>query len=48
MSELQLELILFISILAGIAFYKTIQALRELGRELYRIERVMRKIEEIK
>ena len=36
------------SILACIALYKTVQALRELGRELYRIERVMRKIEEIK
>lgn len=48
MSELQLELILFLAILAGIALYKTGQALGELWRELYRIERVMRKIEEIK
>ena len=36
------------SILAVIALYKAIQALRELGRELYRIERVMIKIEGIK
>ena len=48
MSELQLELILFLSILAVIALLKAFQALRELGRELYRIDRVMRKIEEIK
>ena len=31
-----------------IVLYKTLQALGELGRELYRIERVMIKIEGIK
>ena len=36
------------SILAVIALFKASQALRELWRELYRIERVMRKIKEIK
>ena len=36
------------SILAVIALYKAFKELRELGRELYRIERVMKKIEEIK
>ena len=36
------------SILAIISLYKTVQAFGELGRELYRMERVMRKIEDIK
>ena len=35
-------------VIAVIALLKAFQALRELGRELYRIERVMKKIEEIK
>ena len=42
MSELQLELILFLSILAGIAFYKMCEALALLSKELDRMNKVVR------
>ena len=42
MSELQLELILFLSILAGIAFYKMCEALSLLFKELDRMNKVVR------
>ena len=42
MSELQLELILFLSILAGIAFYKMCEALALLFKELDRMNKVVR------
>ena len=42
MSELQLELILFLSILAGITFYKMCEALTLLFKELNRMDKVMR------
>ena len=42
MSELQLELILFLSILAGIAFIKMCEALALLFKELDRMNKVVR------
>jgi len=42
MSELQLELILFLSILAGISFIKMCEALALLFKELDRINKVVR------
>ena len=46
--ELYIEIALLLSVLAGIAFMKVIEALKMLFRELQRIDRVMRKIKEIK
>ena len=42
MSELQLELILFLSILAGISFIKMCEALALLFKELDRMNKVVR------